>query len=149
MSDEWRAQVCAEARTWLNTPYVPKGRVKGVGTDCGGILYQLYNPIFGPFAAFPQDYSADWAAHGHDGERYLDFIKPYVHEVREVLPGGFSLFHLGLRYAHAAIYLGDGKYIHAWGRLRNGGVTITPRRVLEHMAGTQPHPTKHFDPNPK
>lgn len=31
------AQIVAEARTWLDTPYVHQGRVKGVGVDCIGV----------------------------------------------------------------------------------------------------------------
>lgn len=139
---DWRERVVAEVTTWLGTPYIPKARVKGVGTDCGGLLYQVYNPIFGPFAPFPTDYPADWALHSNR-ERYLDFIMPYVKEVSQPSVGGFSLFHLGLVYAHAAIYVGDNQYIHAWGRQREGSVTKTPARVMRAMAKGQ---VKHFDP---
>lgn len=142
----WQELVIAEARTWQNTPYVPKGRVKGVGVDCGGLLYQVYNPIFGPFAPYPSDYSPDWSAH-EVNERYLSFILPISEEVKEVQPGGFSLFHVGLNYSHAAIYLGENKYIHAWGRQREGRVTITPVRVMFYLAKQdQEHPVRHFTP---
>lgn len=33
-----RAQVVAEARTWLGTPYVHQGRVKGEAADCAGVI---------------------------------------------------------------------------------------------------------------
>lgn len=33
-----RAQVVAEARSWIGTPYHHQGRVKGVGADCAGLL---------------------------------------------------------------------------------------------------------------
>jgi len=32
------ADVVAEARTWLDTPYHHQGRVRGVGVDCLGLL---------------------------------------------------------------------------------------------------------------
>jgi cell wall-associated NlpC family hydrolase len=144
--DNWREEVCAEALTWLGTPYVPKARVKGVGVDCGGLLYETYNPFFGPFPAYPQ-YTADWALHDANGERYLDFIMPYVLSTTSPQPGDFSLFHVGLRFAHAAILLPGNKYIHAWGRLRDGSVTRTPARVMNAFARRQPEfPVKHFTP---
>lgn len=130
--------------TWLNTPYVPRANVKGVGVDCGMMLYEVYNPYFGPFKQ-PPDYSADWALH-MPHEKYLDFIMPYVRECSIVHRGGFSLFHMGLNYAHAAIYLGNNEYIHAWGRLREGGVTISKARVLNNLAGRSGHAPRHFQP---
>ncbi len=33
-----RAEIIAEARTWLGTPYHHQGRVKGVGVDCIGVV---------------------------------------------------------------------------------------------------------------
>ena len=138
----WREELIAEARTWLGTPYHPEGRIKGVGVDCGGLVYELYNPHFGPFAPYPR-YSSDWGLHGNE-EKYLDFIKPHVVPVERPIMGSISLFHLGRAYAHAAIYMGNEKYIHAWGRPGQGHVTITPARVMRTFA--KGHPIKHFDP---
>lgn len=33
-----RGQVVAEARTWIGTPFVHQGRLKGVGVDCVGVV---------------------------------------------------------------------------------------------------------------
>lgn len=33
-----RAQVAAEARRWLGTPFHHQGRTQGVGCDCGGLV---------------------------------------------------------------------------------------------------------------
>jgi cell wall-associated NlpC family hydrolase len=142
---DWIDEVCREAETWMGTPYVPQGRVKGVGVDCGGLVYQIFNPHFGPFPPFPTDYAADWALHTHE-EKYLDFIMPFVREVDAPFVGGISLFHIGLVYAHAAICVGGPKqhYIHAWGRTNKGHVTKTPYRVM--MALSRPHAPKHFMP---
>lgn len=144
--ENWRELAITEAKTWESTPYVPKARVKGVGVDCGGLLYEVYNPLFGPFPPMPNDYSADWCVHEYN-ERYLDFIMPFVHEVPSVKPGGFSLFHQGLNYAHAAIMLDNGRYIHAWGRLRQGRVTQSPVRVMMAMPGQNKFKPRHFEPN--
>lgn len=138
----WRDQVVNEALTWLGTPYVAKARVKGVGTDCGGFLYEVYNPIFGPFASMPTDYSPDWALH-NDRERYLEFIMPYIREVETPLPGDMTLYKVGQAYSHAAIFLNDKQYIHAWGRTREGKVTLSSPRVMAHLGKNG---FKHFTP---
>lgn len=140
--EAWRDAVCAEGLTWIATPYVPSGRVKGVAADCGGILYELYNPWFGPLPPYP-DYPIDWACHSEE-ERYLDFIMPFVKQVPECGKGGFAVFHLAKAYAHAAINLGDGTYLHAWGRRGMGTVRRTPFRVLKALAKV--YPPKHFEP---
>lgn len=144
MGKPWNVkEFCDEARTWEGTRYMPGCKLKGVGTDCGGILYELYNPYFGPFPPFPNA-PPDWALHSST-ERYLDFVMPFVQEVRQIAPGGFSLFHMGLAYAHAAIMLDDGYYIHAWGRLREGAVTRTKKRVMQALVKPD-FPARHFIP---
>jgi cell wall-associated NlpC family hydrolase len=135
-----------DSSQWQGTPYVPKASVKGVGADCGGFVHAIYSPYY-DLPPMPTNYAADWATH-RDDELYLDFIMPFVNEVPRVLPGGFTLFHLGKAYSHAAIMLEDGNYIHAWGRLREGRVTITEPRVMKYLSkkfcsGFQP---KHYDP---
>lgn len=146
----WQEMVCASARDWEGTPYVPKGRVKRVGVDCGGLLYEVYNPICGEFAPMPDDYSADWSVH-EQNERYLDFIMPYVQASSVAEVGGFTLYHMGLNYAHAAILLDNERYIHAWGRLRAGRVTQTPLRVMGALSKLTGNgfPPKHFVPKPE
>jgi NlpC/P60 family putative phage cell wall peptidase len=44
-----RAQIVAEARTWLGTRWLHQGRLKGVGVDCVGLAYGVgvSLPIFG------------------------------------------------------------------------------------------------------
>ena len=40
-----RAELIAEARTWLGTPFHHQGRVKGVGADCVGIIIGSANAL--------------------------------------------------------------------------------------------------------
>lgn len=145
LSDEQRAAIIAEARTWQGTPYVHKGRIKGVGADCGGFLHALLSPYY-ELPPMPDDYPPDWSTHSN-AERYLDFIMPFVRRVPFVRPAGITLFHFGNAYSHAAMLLDDGNYIHSWGRNREGYVTIMPARVAnyvakKHSSGFAP---QHFD----
>jgi len=139
--DEWRDLVIRDAKTWLGTPYQHKARVKGIGVDCGALLYSVYEPYFGPFKPFPTDYPPDWALH-RDNEIYLDFISPYVVPIDEPVRGGLSLFRLGRAFAHAAIYDGE-RYIHAWGRNRSGSVIRSKPAFF--TIGEKNRPVKHFD----
>lgn len=139
------AAIIAEAHTWLNTPYVPRALIKGVGVDCGGLLYKVYEPFCGPFPLYPQDYSADWALHVNN-ERYLSFIKDLSVEVSSPVAGGFTVFHFGQNYAHGAIYCGNDWYIHAWGRQRQGRVAKQKTRVLMAIGDTRAFPPKHYEP---
>lgn len=142
--EAWRSEVIAEAKTWMNTPYVPKARIKGLGVDCGGLLYEVYNPFFGPFPPIP-DYMPDWANNG-TVDHYLDFIMPICDEVSTPQPGDFSLIHMGKFYSHAAILLDNGRYIHSWGRLREGNVTQSNIRIITHLAKSYGKPLRHFSP---
>lgn len=138
------AAILAEARSWVGTPYVPRALIKGVGVDCGGLLYKVYEPVFGPFAPFPQNYSADWALHG-DRELYLDWIAPFTKQISRPIVGGFSVYHYGTKYAHGAIYTGEW-YIHAWGRQREGRVTMSKPRAMLNIGNSKAFPPKHFEP---
>jgi len=143
LSGEWRDWIVAEALTWKFTPYQHKSRLKGIGVDCGGLLYEVYAPLLGPFKAFPEDYPPDWAAHKDGNELYLDFILPYTAQVTAVPKGGFTLFHYGRNFSHAAIWTGT-KYLHAFGRNNVGFVKESPIMFFTTRAG-QLRDTKHFD----
>jgi cell wall-associated NlpC family hydrolase len=145
LTPEERHALCQDAISWWNTPYTPKARVKGVGVDCGGLIYEVFNPYIGPFAAYPE-YTEDFALHS-DFERYLDFIKPHSRPVAVAQPGDISLFHFGLVYAHAAILLEDGRYIHAYGTRRAGRVNISHARAMYSMNKSfgNGYVVKHFE----
>lgn len=141
LSGAWRDHVVAEARTWMWTPYRHASRVRGVGVDCGGLLYQVYGPWFGPFKEYP-NYAPDWALHKDDNEIYLDFILPYVQRVDAPVKGGFTLFQFARAFSHAAIFAGE-KYIHAWGRSTQGCVKEDHPSFF--ALGTKLREAKHFD----
>lgn len=128
LTDDDRHKICDNAMEWLDTPYSPKAHVKGVGVDCGRLVYHSFDPVVGPFGPYPE-YNEDFSMHC-DFERYLEFIKPYSRRVKKPKFGDITLFHFGLVYAHAAILLPDGRYIHAFGKRRHGRVTISKERMM-------------------
>lgn len=84
-----RADVIACARQWLRTPWRHQGRVRGVGTDCLGLIGGVALELGLPGAA---EWHANKALRGYGrdpvpemlldaSDRYLDRIP--IHEARE------------------------------------------------------------------
>ena len=147
-SGDWRQWIIDVARTWKGTPYQHKGRVKGVGADCGGMIYQVYTPLLGPFAPFPNDYAQDWAVH-REGEIYLSFIEKHVIEVSKPIMGGLAMFKIGRAFAHAAIVTEKKTFIHAYGRTQHGAVIESKLQFFRMGNGNKPREVKYFDVDPK
>jgi cell wall-associated NlpC family hydrolase len=108
-----REAIVSEAKSWLGTPYAGHARVKGVGTDCGQILYAIYRACdLLPEVELPVDYSLQVAQHRASTE-YVDFIARYFREIpeAEVLPGDLVVYKLGHAYAHAAVVVSWPEYV--------------------------------------
>lgn len=110
-----RHRVVDAARTWLGTPYVHMGRVKGAGTDCAQILIAAFAEaeLIEPFET--GHYPADWMMH-RDEERYLAFVTQYCpHPVQgEPQPGDIVLWKIGRCFSHGAIITDWPEFIHAY-----------------------------------
>jgi cell wall-associated NlpC family hydrolase len=144
--ENWRDWVVQEARTWKRTPYVHQGRVKGVGVDCGGMIYQIFNHLL-PLPAFPTDYPQDWAMHKGDNEIYLSFIMPFIKPVPKPVKAGLTLFQFGRNFSHGAIFTEKGTYVHAYGRNDFGKVIESSPSFF--VQGGMPRAAKHFDVDEK
>lgn len=140
----WREKVIEEARTWKGTPYQHKGRIKGVGVDCGGLLWCVYNQFFGPLKPFPKDYSPDWALH-QGREIYQEFLEQYMVHVLVPKPGGVALFKVGRCWSHGAIITEKRTFIHAWGRNQQGGVVEWKRGKFRIAESNQLRPVMYYD----
>jgi NlpC/P60 family putative phage cell wall peptidase len=53
--------VVAEARGWIGTPYLHQASVKGLGTDCLGLLRGVWRAVYGQEPETVPPYTADWA----------------------------------------------------------------------------------------
>lgn len=135
-----RECILAEARTWLGTPYHHKGRIKKVGVDCGGLLYEVYGKYY-PIKPFPDTYAPDWSLH-RGLELYLDFISEYVLEISEPQPADIVVFRYGRCYSHGGIWTERNTVIHAWGRDRYGRVLESSPTFFRE--GRMPRPHKFY-----
>jgi NlpC/P60 family putative phage cell wall peptidase len=56
-----RARIVAAARSWIGTPYHHQGSLRGVGTDCLGLVRGLHRDLLGCEPEPPPAYTRDWA----------------------------------------------------------------------------------------
>ena len=113
-----RAEVVAEARSWLHTPYVSNGLVKGRrgGTDCAMLLVGVYQNVgLIPKDFDPRPYPANWHLHQNE-ERYMNTVTQFCHslaEGRAPQAADLVLFHIGRTFAHGGIITAWPRIVHA------------------------------------
>lgn len=56
-----RADIVAEARSWIGTPYRHQASLKGAGADCLGLIRGVYRVFCGPEKEPITPYSPNWA----------------------------------------------------------------------------------------
>jgi NlpC/P60 family putative phage cell wall peptidase len=59
------AQVVAEARLWIGTPYLHQASVKGAGADCLGLLRGIWRSLYQHEPEQVPPYTDDWAEPDH------------------------------------------------------------------------------------
>jgi cell wall-associated NlpC family hydrolase len=141
LPQDTREAMVADARRWIKTPYHHKGRKFGVGVDCGGLIYEVYNKFLGPLRPFPSDYPPDWTLHRGD-EIYLNFLREYMVQVSQPALGGLTMWRFGRCFGHGTIVSGPNEWIHAWGRNGQGDVRASAKTFF----GRREH--IHYDVSP-
>ncbi len=142
-----RKKIVAIARSWIGTPYHHQASLRGVGTDCLGLVRGVYRELYGEEAETPPDYSPDWAeATGFEtmlkaANRHLDRRDMTALDLEKLDGGDVLVFRLrpGMVAKHAAIVSTGQRMIHAiegapvsevvlsdWWRRRIAGVFSFP-----------------------
>jgi NlpC/P60 family putative phage cell wall peptidase len=115
------ARIVALARGWIGTPYVHQASVRGVGTDCLGLIRGVWRELIGPEPEAVPPYTRDWAEPAGEevllaaGMRWLRPRAP-----GEAGPGDVLLFRMraGGIAKHLGIAAGCGgtgaSFIHAY-----------------------------------
>lgn len=111
-------EVLTEARGWIGTPYHHQASLKGVGTDCLGLLRGVWRALYGAEPEPVPAYTPDWAEpQGEErlwaaAERHL--LRVPVADAGDILlfrmRGGAVAKHLGILSVGGA----DPKFIHAY-----------------------------------
>lgn len=153
-----RSDVVVQALALLGTPYRYGGSSPASGFDCSGLVRHVFN-----------------AALSHDLPRRAEEISTVGHPVSraELQPGDLVFFNtLRRAFSHVAIYIGDGRFVHApaeRGRVRIEGLDDRywatrfdgARRVIggppsaerpvpvgRSVPGAEPHPDADRPPGP-
>lgn len=109
------ADVVAEARTWIGTPWQHQAALRGVGCDCTGLV----RGVISAFRALPHELEQMSYARTPDGVTLLRLCREHLAEVPagEAAPGDVLVFSYGAGPQHlgiAADYLHGGlSLIHA------------------------------------
>jgi cell wall-associated NlpC family hydrolase len=124
LTPEQRVAVVDEAKAWViaDTPYIPHGKLRGVGCDCATFILCVYRDLGLVEDVDPGAYSIQ--AHMHrplndDHARllrqYEDTILHYADEIpeAEAQPGDMVLFKVARAYAHGAIVVNWPWVIHS------------------------------------
>lgn len=75
-----REAIIAAARSWLGTPYHHQASLKGVGSDCLGLIRGIWRELYGPEPEAMPPYTRDWGITLEDLSEVLSVqrIKPKV-----------------------------------------------------------------------
>jgi len=126
-----RAEIVAEARTWLGTPWVPAGACKGVGANCLGFLAGVSRNVGLAALAAAFDPYRGFAAPPEPRALLLGLRRHLVPIPRDAAaPGDLLLFDFGEGMRHVAMLSAPATIIHAH---------QSKGRVVEHRLIWMPH----------
>ncbi len=112
--------VVAAARGWIGTPYVHQCSVKGVGTDCLGLVRGLWRELCGPEPECMPAYTPDWGEAGGI-ELLLGGAGRLLRPAPDEQPGVVLIFRMrdGAVAKHMGILAETGaapSFVHAYDR---------------------------------
>ena len=111
-----REDSVAAARGWLGTPYVHQASLKGVGTDCLGLVRGVWREVMGDEPEALPAYAPGWAEEGGT-EAMAEAARRHMAEIpyAEFMAGDVLLFrwrdHLPAK--HAGIAVAPDRMMHA------------------------------------
>ena len=129
--------VVRRARAWIGTPYHHQASLRGVGTDCLGLVRGVWRELYGSDAENAPPYSRDWAE-ASGCETMLEAAARHLTpiEVGDAGPGDVLVFRLraGVVAKHAGILTAPSSFVHAMEGAPATECALTPwwRR---HIAG--------------
>ena len=103
-----QADIVRAAHGWLGTPYVHQASLKGVGTDCLGLVRGVWREVLGEEPEVAPPYAPGWAEEGA-GEALAKAAGRHLVEIpcTEFQAGGVLLFrwrpHLAAKHAGIAV----------------------------------------------
>ncbi len=101
------------AKTYVGTPHINGGNVKGAGLDCCTLITNIYKEMGWADVIMQFGYSGDWYCQKEHREYVLAYLVKYCDKVDTLAEGDLISYRWGRSdFAHIAIYLGDSRIIH-------------------------------------
>lgn len=109
-----RDDIVMLARGWIGTPYHHQASLRGVGTDCLGLLRGVWREAYGTEAERPSAYTRDWAEVG-GREDLLAGAERNLVRASAMAPGDVVLFRMrpGSPAKHVGLLTTTDTFIHA------------------------------------
>jgi NlpC/P60 family putative phage cell wall peptidase len=129
-------EIIAAARGWLGTPYLHQASLRGVGTDCLGLVRGVWREVMGEEPEQPPAYAPGWAEMG-GGEAMAEAARRHLIErpCTDYRAGDVLLFrwrpHLPAK--HAGIAVSRAAMVHAQEEACVTEVALSPW-WLRHLA---------------
>jgi cell wall-associated NlpC family hydrolase len=146
-----RAAFMAEALSWIGTPFVNCGDVKGPrgAVDCAMLLTRcaVDTGLIAPFD--PRPYEPQWHIH-HDQELFVEFITDRLGGIETATPrpGDIAVWKFNRTFSHGGVILSANDVVHAWSGYRMVMQTRRDEAWLTHMpvfGNSAPRPVRYFD----
>lgn len=119
MSDaDLRAEVLRLARGWLDTPYRHQASLRGVGTDCLGLIRGIWRELYGAEPETLPAYTPDWAERAGE-ETLLQAAERWLMPIEDPQPGDILLFRMSASAPckHIGLLSAPDTLLHAyWGK---------------------------------
>lgn len=138
--------VVAEARGWIGTPYVHQSSVKGIGTDCLGLLRGIWRALYGDEPEAVPSYSRDWSEPQGEERLWAAATRHLlVKDLADETPGDVLLFRMrsGAVAKHLGVASETGpaaRFVHAYsnhGVLESALTSPWRRRVVARFSFPQ------------
>lgn len=88
-----RPAILTEARRWIGTPYHHRASLRGVGTDCLGLVRGVWRALYGSEPEPLPDYTRDWAE-ATGAETLLEAATRHLIPTEAPRPADIVLFRL-------------------------------------------------------
>lgn len=122
------------ARQWIGTPYRHQQSVRGVGTDCLGLVRGVYREMFGAEPESVPNYSPMWGEVG-SREPLLDAAARHLDQIDTIQPGCVLVFRMRPAFVakHCGIVTDVAHMVHAYqsvGRVVEGPLDMHWKRMI-------------------
>lgn len=111
------------ALTYIGTPHINGGNVKGAGLDCCTLIAQIIKEFYNVDIPIEFNYSGDWFCKYDCTEELFPYLEKYFEPVETLQEGDLISYKWGRsNYAHLSMYLCSNTVIHCQADV---GVEIT------------------------